>query len=327
MKNILTLFLVIFVSVSGFSQAKKYLLFEHFTNTNCSICAARNPPFFALIENYPDDVHHIAYHPPYPYINCVFYQHNRDENQNRTDFYSIPGTPRVVWQGGQKTSPSVVTAEKIEEELAETSPIEILVEETTGEMRTVSITIRTVGEKPVGNFKILAAVAEKEVNYAAPNGEDLHHNVFRDMISPISGEIINFAETGGEVTFTYEYELNAEWEADQIYTLAWVQDFDIGDILNSGTRFDPRVTSTENVLPASAINITPNPAQNWLNISLQNIDSQENTLRLIDLTGKEILRQTTEQNVQLDVQNLARGMYLLQIQTEAGTAVKKVILD
>lgn len=326
MKNTLPiLFLALFVTTS-FGQAKKYLMLEHYTNTNCSICASRNPAFFDLIANYSDDIHHISIHPPYPYQQCIFYRHNEEENQLRADFYSIPGTPRVVWQGGQRTSPSSATAEKIEDELAETSPIEVIVEETLGDSRTVTVTVKTVGEQPVGNYKLLVAVVEKEIDYSAPNGEQLHHNVFRDMISRINGELITFAETGQEMSFTFDYDIHSEWNAEEIYALAWVQDFDIGDILNSGTRFDERTTATDSILPETSLEVLPNPARGFLNIRLQNIESQNNTVSLFDVTGKLVLEQDFNFDERLEVNNLARGMYLMKVQTEAGVATRKVVL-
>lgn len=326
MKNALTiLFLALFASTS-FGQAKKYLMLEHFTNTNCSICAARNPAFFDLIANYPSDIHHISIHPPYPYQQCVFYRHNEEENQLRADFYSIPGTPRIVWQGGQRTSPASASAEKIEGELAETSPIEVVVEETMGNNRTVTVTVKTVGEQPVGNYKLLVAVAEKEIDYSAPNGEQLHHNVFRDMISSPSGDIMLFAETGQEATFTFEYEIDEDWDAEEVYALAWVQDFDIGDILNSGTRFDERTTATENILPQTALTLNPNPSSDYINIRLQNIDSQENSATLFNVSGQQVLLQIFAQETRLAVSDLARGVYFLKVQTPTGIATRKIVL-
>lgn len=326
MKNILTVVLLMGMVATSYGQAKKYLLFEHFTNTNCSICAARNPAFFDLIGNYSDDVHHIAYHPPYPYQQCVFYQHNREENEARTEFYSIPGTPRIVWQGGRRTSPSSATAEEIELRLTESSPISIRVTETEGTTRMATITIRTEGEQLMGNYKVLAAIVERTVNYNAPNGEDVHHNVFRAMASPISGDIVTFAATGGEVTYTYEYTVSEEWEAEQAYIVAWVQDFDTGAILNSGTRFDPIVSNATTILSDAFITLTPNPTSDWLNIQLQDINSLNNTVRLFNLSGREVLRQQLNRTARLSVNDLASGMYLLQLETEIGTATKKIIV-
>ena len=77
---------------------------------------------------------------------------------------------------------------------------------------------------------------------------------------------------------------------------------------------------------ATKFNLYPNPATNVVNITnTDNLFVEKATV--YDIAGKEIKNQTftNETNIQLNVENLASGTYLLHLQTNEGTAVKKLV--
>lgn len=75
------------------------------------------------------------------------------------------------------------------------------------------------------------------------------------------------------------------------------------------------VTNIEN-MDTNSILIYPNPTRDVLMI--EGVDSQ--TLRVYDLQGRLI---KTENSTQVDVSNLAEGIYLLQIGTQVVRFIKK----
>ncbi len=80
-----------------------------------------------------------------------------------------------------------------------------------------------------------------------------------------------------------------------------------------------------------SLSIYPNPAQKEVNVSFSNLGS-EVILRLTDVQGKEILqfndRHTGEEyNRSIDVSQLPRGVYLLEIQARNMTANRKISLS
>lgn len=190
------LFLLIAIFFVSFSEAqvtaKKYLLIEHFTNSNCSTCASRNPAMFNLIgqAQYADDVHHVAIHPMFPYQNCVFYQANKPENSAWTALYPIQGTPTLVLNGAtQSPSNPLLSESKLLTFLGQTSPLHVKVTETgPNTARMVTVTTKALDEIPAGNYKIFVAILEKTVNQTTGNGESVHRNVFRDMLTAVSGD-------------------------------------------------------------------------------------------------------------------------------------------
>ena len=221
------------------TPAKKYVLLEHMTNSKCSICKSKNPAFYSLISQaqYADDVHHIAYHPSVPYNTCVFYLANKTENNARTAVYGVQGTPRLAINGTLISENGPLLPEAtLQTYLDKTSPVYLQVTETgTGSERVASISIHTVDNTPIEGYKLYAALVEKTINLTTPNGETQHHDVFRKMLPEINGITYTPASVGQEVTFTFNYTIDAGWNASEMYVVAFLQNPTTKDVLNSGT--------------------------------------------------------------------------------------------
>lgn len=77
---------------------------------------------------------------------------------------------------------------------------------------------------------------------------------------------------------------------------------------------------------AAKFNMYPNPATNVVNITNAE-NMQVSQVAIYDMSGKQLNTQTynNETEIQLNVENLASGTYMLHIQTTEGTAVKKLV--
>jgi hypothetical protein len=227
MKKTILLLLWVLTGLSvATAQAPKYVLLEHFTNTRCSVCGGANPSFYQNIGiNSNTKLHHISIHSSIPYSACVFYQANTTPQDARAGFYNVPGTPRV----------------------ASCSPIQVKVTETNngGSSRSASIQVKSLGAPPSGNYRLLVAVVEKDVYYNAPNGESVHHNVFRQFLTETAGNPLNLAVQGSETAVNFNYSINANWVANEVYVLAWLFDEATKAVLNSGTKFDAQIIPIE----------------------------------------------------------------------------------
>ena len=78
--------------------------------------------------------------------------------------------------------------------------------------------------------------------------------------------------------------------------------------------------------------VFPNPASDYLNVSLRNENARTGTLGLFNMNGQELYQQTIQINqsaqvVPLQVRDIPAGFYIVKVQTEEGIAVKKVILE
>ena len=88
----------------------------------------------------------------------------------------------------------------------------------------------------------------------------------------------------------------------------------------------PVVTVGVNAVLSNSFNLYPNPAKNVVNIT-NNENMFVKEVAVYDTTGKLISTQsfTNEAEIQLNVEHLASGTYMLHLQTTEGTAVKKLV--
>lgn len=100
----------------------------------------------------------------------------------------------------------------------------------------------------------------------------------------------------------------------------------IDNINISAQNTAPTVTVSVNEVLSNSFNLYPNPANNVVNITNnQNMFVKE--VAVYDVTGKLINTQSFNEQAEilLNVEHLASGTYLLHLQTNEGTAVKKLV--
>ncbi len=221
--------------------AKRYITLEHFTNTRCSNCAAGNPTLFSTLDNNPGEVHHLSIHSRVPYTACVFYQHNTTGNDFRRDLYNITGTPSTLTNGTVKGvgASNLLPQTRIDTLKDRTSPLRIKVSQSmSGGNLNVTVSVRSFRAMSNPNLLLFVAIAEREVAYSAPNGEPLHHNVFRKMLPGDGGAAFSPAAVGQAVVQTFSAALHPDWDTNQVYAYVFIQDTATLEIVNSGTPFD-----------------------------------------------------------------------------------------
>lgn len=322
-------FALFFSATYAQNTVKRYVLLEHFTNTPCSICASKNPAFYTLIQGYPQDVHHIAYHPSFPYSSCIFYQANPTENSTRTNFYGINGTPRVALNGTLVNSGGpLLPAATLTAALPFTSPIHLRVTETSGTDRTATVQIFTHAPVPAGNYVLYLAVVEKDINYTAPiTGATQHYDVFRKMLPGINGTAVSLAEPGSSITLPFNYSVAPGWNADQIYVVAFVQNADTKEVLNSGTKFDPLTVSTGEP-QVHQVSIKPNPVSETATAYIG--DDRAEALEVFGINGQRVRVAFDAQqsgSVTFSLSNLPKGIYVVKITGKEGVYTAKVVKE
>jgi hypothetical protein len=316
-----------FGSVSLSAQdGKRYPLIEHFTNTYCTTCAARNPAFYDLLDDYWANIHQISYHKNSPNPNCIYYQANIAGNMARVNYYGITGTPRATLSGTVVTTSAAVMPEStFLQALDQTSPLSIVVSETGGTHRNITIEVIAHNEVAAGEYRLYAAVVEKYTDYHAPNGEKDHHNVFRKMLPSDDGEPFTPPAAGGKTTFTYNYDVLADWQPNQVYVIAFVQNVVTKEVLNSGSRFDPPLVSglfdIDNQLSFS---ITPNPANDYLQVAIPGTYASLSA-DIYATTGEKLLHQSSLDENRLIISALSPGIYFLRVQAGDRSGVSRFV--
>ncbi len=329
--HFIPVFLLLTVVLGAQNSAKKYVLLEHFTNSKCSICASRNPAFYSLISQpqYAADVHHISIHPSVPYNTCVFYLANTTENNAWAAVYSIQGTPRVAVNGTLiPPSSQLLRQDTLTKYLNQTSPLYLKVTESgSGNARSAKIEAKALSQIPGGNYKLFVAVAEKTINLLTSNNEAVHHDVFRDMLTPAAGQDFTPPAPGQSVEFNFDYTVNGAWNANEVYVLAFVKEVTTKQVLNSGTKFDPEQLSAVAEPSAKSIRFSPNPATD---ISYATIaDDIALRTEVYAVNGARVYFTTKNQGerVELPTASFSPGVYFVKITGEKGLYTAKMVKE
>ena len=306
------------VPLAARSQAvPQTVIVEHFTNTRCSVCFSRNPGFYANLRQQPAGTLHLAYHPSSPYRLCAFSQLNPTENDARTNFYGIYGsTPRLVVNG------SVLPAAQNYADPALfapfqglTSPVAVQVTLTAQGPDSIAATVQvqTVAPPPLTGFTLYVALAEDTVFYAAPNGETVHHDVFRKSFAGVAPEPITPAAVGNTLTLRRVVAADAGWARPRLYAVAMVQQ--AGGILvqaGASPRLGTVLSAPADLAETAASVVYPNPVRETLRF----VAAPGAAWQVVDAPGRVVARGAAgggEAPTALDVRGLATGAYVLRV--------------
>lgn len=307
------IYVYVFTSLTGQTSVAKYVLVEHFTNTWCPICAGRNPDFYATIQKYPKNVHQISIHPPYPYSGCPLYQYNKTENQERSNFYNLQGTPTVILNGGSLLGGSpLLTEDALKKEIAKTSPLSVLVTESgSGNNRVANISLKPNGAIN-GDLRLIAIIVERNLKFTASNGELDHYNVMRKFLTPVTGQKISITDAA-EKKYVFSWKDSTGWKPEEAYVLAFVQNAGTNEVINSGTKFDNLATPLSIVPSLQVLKVYPTLAKDHINIELPN--PVNSNWEIINVHGQTIQRGVFHnlRLTSLPVASLTQGVFWIRI--------------
>ena len=327
MKHLLT-GIILFFSVLVLAQEnKQYVLIEHFTNTYCPICSSRNPALYTVMDKYKDDVHHIAFHPSVPYNVCPLYLYNPQGNGARQGYYSITGTPTMFINGVRSSNNSSTFEQDLIAANGKTSPLTMVVEESSGNPRTVNITVQMNGELPEGSYKLFVALVEQTLSFDANNGEKEHFDVFREMITENDGDDFNPPLDNQRSTIQYEYSVPDGVDANEAYVVVYVQNLETKAIINSATQFDETTLDVFEDQLNIGLRSWPNPVEHRLEVrvdpqhaiegySIYNLQGQAMSHKIFD---------SPEAQFQIYTGNLITGSYLLNLSHKGGITSKRIV--
>ncbi len=89
---------------------------------------------------------------------------------------------------------------------------------------------------------------------------------------------------------------------------------------------------TEHTVAAYSLSLSPNPASNVVNLSMQIMDAGELTIDIADFTGKTVMHAVNDQVTKgsfvraINTTNLANGLYLLRATLNGATSVSKITI-
>ncbi|MBK9453828.1 MAG: T9SS type A sorting domain-containing protein [Bacteroidetes bacterium] len=330
MKRKLQILCLLLLAIQGMkAQVPKKVLVEHFSNTNCSICANRNPAFYANY-NMQSNALHLAIHPSAPYPNCLLSQQSSPQNDARTNHYGIyGGTPRLVINGTVISTGANYGASSIFTPfVGQTSPASIrIVQEKFGMDSIVAlISVKTEAVHTLGNLVLFVALSEDTVNYTGGNGETAHFDVFRKALTDATGTPFTLPATVGDsMVFRVSSAADPIWDFSRIYTMAVVQEAGNKVLVQAAAAAPGENGSTTGVTSGlGQIEVYPNPTENLVHVRLPNASSCEITI--LNHLGQTVARQKhATQSFDINLSTLPSAKYWLQVRTPNGSLTKPIV--
>jgi hypothetical protein len=331
--KVVTLLLSSLYASFAYGQVPLNAITEHFTNTNCGVCASRNPNLLTNLNNYPN-VNYISIHPSSPFASCLLSMQNKISNDARTNFYSIfGGTPRIVINGQAIANNINYSTATLFSNLATlTSDFSVRVESL---QNTDSITNKIIIKKHsatktyVGSSLFLGAV-EDTVTYTGTNGEAKHYNVLRKVIQNNTAITLPVNINDSVILNTATLTKSNIWDWDRMKIVAVLMDNN-KQLIQSKIQepeiavvapftLDENEVILSNQAPSALLTAYPNPSTGDVKI-YSNLKHKINA-QLITFNGVvEVLE------VQPGINNLKlnTGAYLLNF-LNAGKAIKSTKL-
>lgn len=327
--NILLFFSLLFYFFLSAQEVPKNILVEHFTNTRCSVCASKNPAFYNTIDNY-EKVIHLAYHPSSPYSSCVFSQHNISGNDNRTNDLGVYGsTLRVVVNGEVKaTSSNLISSSDLDPQNNLTTPFDIQLNQfqVGADSMYTEIVLSTVSGTNRTSARLYVALAEETINYNAPNGENVHHDVFRKFLTANNGIVINLPNNGNDTTILFGQKIDQEWDGAELITVAFLEGNNTILQANKSDKLD----FTTGITDAIIINnvLYPNPVKDYIYI---NNDAQLiDRIEIYNILGSKVkdFNLNDVKKTKLNVSSLNEGNYIVRLYDKQNQIyTTKIIVD
>jgi hypothetical protein len=327
----ISIILLAFIPVTVESQVPLKTVVEHFTNTNCSICASRNPGFYSNLNNQTNTLH-LAVHPSAPYNSCLLYQQNPAANDARTNYYGIyGGTPRIVINGDViSASANYSSGALFTPYMGLTSPASIRIDQQkfgTDSIR-CSVIIKTEASHSLGSLSLFVALAEDTVFYTGNNGEPMHFDVFRKSLTNTTGNALAISNMiGDSIVYTFSSVADPVWDFDRIYVMAILQQ-NVNKEVVQAEATSPSDQTVITGLPGIEANLFqamfPNPSNGILNIDLK---PKENiTMEIFSSQGKLVKSMNLQPGTSMiNIEDLAAGSYIVRLSGLSSVHTRQLI--
>ena len=341
--NICIVMMMILFASSSNAQFVRKVLFEEATNASCGPCAANNPALKAYIDAKGDSIITIKYHASFPGYDPM-YSHNPSQNTERySNYYGMNAMPWLnsdgiindIWpfslanlNNGFYTRlsvPAPLTVTVVDERIA-------------GDSIRATVNINLPSNLPSGNYKLRVFAIEGWIVYSTPpgsNGETSFEHVFRRAYPNTTGTTFN--GLAGNQQFVFTYKVDPAWNDSSVYTIAFIQNDNNKEVLNSG-KGSPNLTgitgnNTDIPKSYSLIQNYPNPFNPVTYIGFSVPVSSDVKLTVFDMLGREVALLANGKfdagnySIDFDASNLPSGIYFYTLKAGSFSDNKKNDVD
>jgi hypothetical protein len=319
-------------TVYTYTHNKQEVLLEIGTGTWCQYCPGAsmgaddlvaNGQQVAVVENHNGDAYAYA------------------ASNARNTYYGITGYPTAIFDGfkelvGGDHSVSLYTSYLpiYESEYGVKTCFGITLGDGTrvGNTYNLSVVVDRFGETPFANSSLVLQLALTQSHImVAWQGQDHLNYVSRAMSPDASGTPIDLHNVN-QVTVPLTFTIDPAWGGDlttDYELVAWVQDPTTREVVNAEkvNLQSILVGVNENNPVQGGMKIYPNPVRNTLTVeTLPSVGNS--TLSVINVNGQELLKQqVVSTKTQLDVSNLATGIYTIRLLNNNSVEIKKFVKE
>ena len=327
MKKIIVSLLSLSSTAFSIAQVPLNSVVESFTNTQCSICASRNPGFHSNVVAHPS-ITLLTVNPSAPYAGCILSKQNKVDNDNRTSWYGIYGsTPRLTINGNvisasaNYSDPALFSAY-----IGLTTPFSMRIEQSN--YGKDSIKAKVIIKKVVAttsDVRLFIGLVEDTIFVNGGNGELRHYNVLRKSLTGASPLFISMAmPLGDSVIVEMTGTAATFWDMNRMFAMAILHENSTNKVVQSAKTSPMKTASIANVAKTLDFNFSPNPATNTLKI---NTASQEKiSYQLYNMLGLSLVDNSFTNTTSINVANLPNGFYVLKLMSENGATAQQKIL-
>lgn len=170
-----------------------------------------------------------------------------------------------------------------------------------------------------------------------PEGKYIHMHMLKKVLTADAlGDVIAVTEakSGSKITKTYTYTIpenfvNVPTVLKNLSLVAYVAEGDADIMTGAEGPITIGATSIHNVLNTNAVKVYPNPASDYVTVSVDAGTPGKVTLEVFDIMGRSVLNmheniQAGQKEFKLDISALNAGIYNLNVRTAEGVMTKKL---
>jgi hypothetical protein len=320
----------------AFAQEGTYervVLIEEMTSVTCIPCAAVSPIMNSAVEEGNGKVVSIRYHLNIPYVGDPYYNSAEIDGRNNYYLQGASNTAPRMYIDGKASQKDYIKSDANDRKSVK-SPINIEVTQTPyGNEYNVSVKITAGPDGLSGDqdyrLRIIALEglliredwkASPPKNIISYNGEVEFHDIMRKLVNSADGEAITLMANESK-TFTATYTRGADWQANQMYTVAFVQNDDNGEVIQTG--YSPKSTSgiaeQTSVRGFSFSSVVPNPANNTAVLSYTLGSAASVAIEVRSILGQQVMRleegamEAGSHRKGIDLSTLTAGSYIVTL--------------
>jgi Outer membrane protein Omp28/Secretion system C-terminal sorting domain len=243
MKQNFIILALLFSSFLGFSQSKRTVLIEEFTQASCPPCETTTPALNAIIATNASKLVQIRYQTSWPGVDPMNAD-NPTDVKTRVDYYTVDGVPAVFADAKESASIGALSQTFINQQYAITAPVLVSVTHSlSADLTEVTVNVKISNEGTVAfnlpKDKLRVALIEEVISWPEPPGSTSiteFEAVMKKFFTSAVGTDVPEIAPGQSYEVSYTTKLpNIIYNLNKLAVVAWVQNDADKKILNAAS--------------------------------------------------------------------------------------------